>query len=130
MSTPTWEPVGRIVAHETLPYTHVGILFVREGRSRFPVMGGPYRVAGVAASVDLAPQGAPIVLDVNVNGASIYDDQANRPTIAPDATLAVVGVHTQTTVTDGDTLTVDIDQVGASVPGADLVVIVRLQRAP
>lgn len=130
MSTPSWERVGHVTTWETIPFSHVGVLTVRPGRSRYPVTGGTFRIVAVAASLDTPPTGDPAIIDVNKNGVSIYPDQASQPAIPPDATLAVAGEHTATTVTDGDYLTVDIDQVGALTPGADLVVSVRLQRIP
>ncbi len=130
MSTPSWEVVGAIAAWENLPFAHVGPLVPRVGRSGFPITGGTFAVTAVAARVGTAATGAPIVLDVNKNGVSIYPTTGAQPTILADATLADAGAHTATTVTDGDYLSIDIDQVGAGVPGADLVVNVRLQRIP
>lgn len=127
-ANPVWEPVGRISASESVPFSHNGPLVVRAGRSKFPIAGGTFLVTVVAATLGTPATGGPVVADVNKNGATIYPNQANRPTIPADATQAIVGAHTATTVTDGDHITVDIDQVGSGLPGADLVVLVRLQR--
>lgn len=127
MSTPQWREVGKVGFPFVVPFSYNGILAARPGRSRFPITGGPWNVVDVAAALNVAPEGGDVVLDVRVNGVSIYADQENRPRISADATLATVGAHTPTTVTDGDYLVVDIDEVGTTVPGADLVVTVRLQ---
>lgn len=71
--------------------------------------------------------GQSLVVDVNKNGTTLFTTQANRPTIAASA-----NAETATTAPDvtalaaGDYLTVDIDFVGSTVAGADLVVVVYL----
>ena len=128
MSSPQWHPVGRIAAGEAVPFSHVGPLIARPGRSRFPIPG-TFLITEVAAALGTPPVGSDVVLDVRVNGDSIYADPAARPRFPADATLALVGLHTPTVVTNGDYLSVDIEQVGDPFPGADLVVNVRLQRS-
>jgi hypothetical protein len=113
---------------ENCPFSLVGVLTVRTGVSRYPVKGGTFQIQTVAAMVNTAPTGASVIIDVNKNGSTIYGTQANRPTIAASANAATVGAHTATTVTDGDYLTVDVDQIGSSVAGSDLVVVIRMQR--
>ena len=113
---------------ENCPFSQAGTLAVKVGTSRYPVKGGTFQIQTIAAMVDTAPTGAAVIIDVNKNGASLYGTQANRPTIAAGSNGATVGAHTATTVTDGDYLTVDIDQVGSTVAGADLVVVIRMQR--
>lgn len=105
-------------------YSRAGQLatLIGQGRIYFET---PATIAHVRASVGTAPVGAPVVLDVNVNGATIYTDQATRPTIA-------AGSFTTTSapgraVSAGDFITVDIDSVGTTNPGADLTVTVALQ---
>lgn len=113
---------------ENCPFAQTGTLTVKTGTSRYPVKGGVFQIQTVAVMVNTAPTGASVIVDVNKNGTTIYGTQANRPTIAASATNATVGAHTATTVTDGDYLTVDIDQIGSTVAGADLVVVIRMQR--
>lgn len=113
---------------ENCPFSQQGTLTVKTGTSRYPVKGGTFQIISVAAMVNTAPTGATVIVDVNKNGTTIYGTQGNRPTVAISATSATVGAHTATTVTDGDYLTVDIDQIGSTVAGADLVVVIRMQR--
>jgi lipopolysaccharide export system protein LptA len=105
-----------------------GVLIVRTGTGRFPIKGGTFTIQTVAVMVNTAPTGASLIVDVNKNGTTIYGTQSNRPTIAASGTSATVGAHSVTSVTDGDYLTVDVDQIGSTVPGSDLTVVVRLQR--
>lgn len=113
---------------ENCQFSQQGTLSVKTGTSRYPIKGGTFQIQTVAAMVNTAPTGASVIVDVNKNGTTIYGTQSNRPTIAASGTSATVGSHNGTTVTDGDYITVDIDQIGSTVAGADLVVVVRMQR--
>ena len=77
-----------------------------------------------AASVGGAPQGAPLILDVNVAGGSVFADQATRPAISPGG--FVVRKQVDAEVPSLAAITVDVDQVGSDpdAPGSDLVVSV------
>lgn len=110
-----------------LPFSHGGDLLVKVGTSHVPIVGGTFAIDSVAAMVNTAPTGAAVILDVNRNDVSIYPTPANRPTIAPGSRVAAVGQHVAASLTDGDFLSVDIDQVGSGVAGADLVLMVRLR---
>lgn len=85
--------------------------------------GVPLTIRSVRASVGTAPTGATLMVDVNLNGATIYTTSANRPTIPIGAKTSGknTGMGT-TTIPDGGAITVDVDQVGSTVAGADLVV--------
>ena len=116
------------VAGENLPFTHAGPLQVGIGTTAYPIKGGTFTILTVAAMLASAPTGSSVIIDVNKNGTTIYGNQSFRPTIAAAATQAVAGTHSVSQVTDGDYITVDIDQVGSVSPGAHLVVVIRLQR--
>ena len=79
------------------------------------------------ASVGTAPTGATLLVDVNRTGTTIFTTQSGRPTIAISGFYDLSGTPDGTlTMTAGtDYLTVDIDQVGSTIAGADLVVGVR-----
>lgn len=135
---PDWSPVGNIRgpkgdpgdSWEVLPYTMAGVLTVRPGTAPFPVSGGTFAVESVAVMVGGVPVGGPVVVDVCVNGVSIYPTDSARPTVPDGGRTAVVGAHTPLTVTDGDYFTVDVAQVGSVLPGMDLTAVVRLRRIP
>lgn len=80
-------------------------------------------IKGVRASVGTAPTGASVIVDVNINGTTIFTTQANRPTIAISGnTSGKVTSMDVTSWADGNYVTVDIDQVGSTVAGANLSV--------
>jgi hypothetical protein len=90
-------------------------------------MGSAWSVSGIRASVGTAPAGAPVIIDVNKNGTSLFTTQANRPTIAAAAnTSGNVTIMDVTTVAPGEYLTIDIDQIGSTTAGADLTVQIEV----
>ncbi len=113
---------------ENIAFSKGGVLTTGVGTFRFPIKGGTFTIQTVAAMLGTGPGDGSILLDVNKNGTTIYGTQGNRPTFFIFQTSAQVLAHSVTTVTTGDYLTVDIDQVDTSGAAANLVVAVRLQR--
>ncbi|MEX0748739.1 MAG: hypothetical protein WD467_03520 [Candidatus Saccharimonadales bacterium] len=109
-------------------FAREGTLSVASGRGRYRF---PYTatILGVSAAVDTAPVGSGITIDVNKNGTTIYTTQGNRPSVSDGTNDAAETTPDVTAVASGDHLTVDIDTVGSSTPGADLTVFVRYARA-
>jgi hypothetical protein len=70
-----------------------------------------------------------LIVDVNKAGTTIFTTQANRPTIAIGATDDDSGTPEVTALTEGDVVSIDIDQVGSTVAGADLTVEVVCTQA-
>lgn len=70
------------------------------------------------------------IVDVNLNGTTIFTTQGNRPTLAYDDAdqVAKSGVPDVTALVENDVLSVDIDQVGTD--AEDLTVIVALEVTP
>ena len=112
---------------KSLVYSASGTLTVRTGVSKIPMQGSGTIVA-VKAYVNTAPTGASLIVDVNKNGTTIFGTQSNRPTVAAGANAATVGANSVTTYVDGDLLSVDIDQIGSTIAGSDLVVVVYVLR--
>lgn len=73
-----------------------------------------------------APTGAALIADVNVAGTSLWNTtQANRPTIAAAATSGTGTAFDTTTLTTGNVLTLDIDQIGSTVAGGQVTLILE-----
>ena len=105
-----------------------GTLTVTTGTQRLPI-DGTYTIVGTRLMAGTAPTGSTLIVDVNKNGTTIYSTQANRPTIADGANAGGPGATPDvTTLAAGDYLTVDIDQIGSSVAGADLTVSVIVSK--
>ena len=79
-------------------------------------------ITEVRLVVKTAPTGAAIIVDVNKNGTTIFTTQTNRPQIAISATEGQSTTIEVSGLVKGDNLTIDIDQIGSTVAGADLTV--------
>lgn len=108
----------------TYPFAKAGALVVGAGTfAIYNDTGVPLTIRSARATVGTAPTGAAIICDVNISGTTIFTTQANRLTIAAGAKTS--GKNTSanvTTIPDGGYLTVDIDQVGSTIAGSDLLV--------
>ena len=76
-----------------------------------------------------APTGASLIFDVNKAGTTIFTTQANRPTIAAAATSGTIVAPDVTAIAAGDEFTIDCDQVGSTVAGADVTLILAYKYA-
>lgn len=83
--------------------------------------------SGVRASVNTAPTDATIIVDINVTGTgSILSTKLTiDATEKTSTTAAVPPVISSATIADDAEITIDIDQVGSTIAGAGLKVILR-----
>lgn len=112
---------------EVYTFSVVGPVAVATGKSRL-YLEGDYVIETVRAAVNTAPTGAALIVDVNKNGTTLYTGGTGRPSIAAGANSANGNSPAVTTFDANDYLTVDVDQVGSTIAGADLTVTVRLRR--
>ena len=78
------------------------------------------------ASVKTAPTGANLVIDINKNGTSIWaSTQANRLTVTAGNSSGTQTSFDTTALAEGDVITLDIDTVGSTIAGSDLVVLLK-----
>jgi hypothetical protein len=113
---------------KVLPYSYLGTVSIGAGTFRlYNDTGAMWTITGVRASVGTAPTGASLIIDINKNGTTIFTTQANRPTIAAAAnTSGNVTNPDIAAVAAGEYLTVDIDQIGSTIAGADLTVQIEV----
>lgn len=78
----------------------------------------------IVLDVVSAPTGAAIIVDLNKNGTTMFTTQANRPQIAISAVTGSSVNPDVLTVADGDYITVNIDQIGSTLPGTTLTATV------
>jgi hypothetical protein len=83
----------------------------------------------VRVSCGTAPTGAALIVDVNNNGTTIFTTQTNRPQCSAGANTGTTTTFNVVTIQDGNYITVDIDQVGSTVAGADLTVQIWMSLA-
>lgn len=108
-----------------------GQAFVEVGRLR---LQWPYPVAilGVSLAAGVAPTGASLICDANRNGISgvgptqtIYTDPGQRPLIAAGAKGGLEAIPSLPLFDAYEQFTIDLDQVGSTIPGGDVTVMVR-----
>jgi hypothetical protein len=106
----------------TLSFAVVGTLTT--GTDKAPTLVAPcaLTIVKVKVVVKTAPTGAPLIVDVNKNATTIFTTQGGRPIIAIGDTTNDSDTPDVTALAEGDKLTVDIDQIGSTVAGADLTV--------
>jgi hypothetical protein len=114
--------IAAAVAKHTAAIKYDGTISTGVGATRlYNDTGATWTIYAVRATVETAPTGGQVIVDVNKNGTTIFTTQANRPTIAASGlTSGKVTNMDVTTVADGDYLTVDIDTTTA--PAANLTV--------
>jgi hypothetical protein len=116
-------PMGESVIPYFLDYD----LEPRQGR-------GLYRFAfaavlkGVSAHLRVPGEGSPTILDVNLNGTTVFPDQNDRPSI-PAGTGDLPEISLNIPIASGDLLSVDVDDTGSTFGGEDLGVFIRFERA-
>jgi hypothetical protein len=99
-----------------------GFLAVQTGAAPNIIIDGPRVVRDAYAVVGLAPVGAPVVININLNG-NLYCTLtiADSTTMSADIDGASLpGMNYQ------DLLSIDIAGVGLTTPGSDLTVIIRV----
>lgn len=106
-------------------FTVPGALGTGSGKARFYVPG-PVTLGNVRASVGTAPLGSEIIVDVNVNGSTVFTTQANRPKIFSGEITVATSTPDIQELDTGDYISVDVDAVGSVYPGADLTVQIEL----
>lgn len=111
-------------------YTISGTLSVSTGALRlYNRSGSAWGLSLIYISVGTAPTGASIIVDVLINGTSIFNvTPANKPTIAAGAYTGVSGVPDTKSIASGSYFTVSVTQVGSTVAGSDLTVQIPVAR--
>jgi len=73
------------------------------------------------------PTGADLIVDINLGGTSIWaSTQANRVKIVAGATTGNQTSFDTTTFVAGDQFTIDVDQVGSTIAGQDVTVMLSM----
>ena len=124
-------PLIRAGAANSNVWSLPGNLFTHAGSLHLPCpFPNGALISRIDATIGFVSTGASVIFDVHkwaVGGgsdASIFVDQAARPTIAAGAKVSTGGVPQTTTWLPGETLILHVDQVGSAIPGGHAVVMV------
>lgn len=78
-----------------------------------------FTLSEVRASVTIAPTGAALIFDINETGASILSTKLSIDASEKTSTTAATPpVISDTALADDAEITIDIDQIGSTIPGA------------
>lgn len=86
-------------------------------------------ITAVAASVLAAPNSGDVTFDINLNGTTIFTNQATRPVVPDGETVSTITTPQIVNFSTGDVLTVDCDTIGAAEgnPGLGFYIIISHQ---
>lgn len=116
------------VYKETFTFTLAGAASVQTGLLRFYI-DDACEVLRVRVACGTAPSGADLIVDVNKNASgSIFPTQGDRARVADGANTGIYDFPSAYALAEGDYLSLDLDQVGSTSPGAQVVVQVRIRR--
>jgi len=111
----------------TFTFTVEGTLSISNGILRF-YAPGPMTISEVAISISTAPTGQSAIVDINKNGTTIFTNQGKRPECAAGANFDTSDEPDVTALAKNDYLTMDVDQIGSTVNGGNMVVHVRCKQ--
>lgn len=123
---PAGAPGADGIGYTVQTFTAPGTLTSYSGKARW-FSPADFEITAITVGCGTAPVGQPIVVDINLNGASIFTDQANRPRILEGNFFATGVAPNNRFVDQNEYLTVDIDQVGSTFAGSDLVVVIQMK---
>jgi hypothetical protein len=135
---PKAHAASHVSGDDKLKYTRQAILYlpgtleVGTNQSVEITYRGPTAtIVRADASVKTAPTGQAAIFDINLNGTSIWDSTpANRIQIAASATTGTQTSFDTTTISDGDVITIDTDQIGSGDEGETATVELELECHP
>lgn len=113
-----------VQTYRTVSFTISGTLVAGVGVTRY-YMPRAGVIVNVIASTGTAPTGQSAIFDLNKNGTTVFTTQANRPTITAGSNSDTSSVPDVTAFNAGDYFTVDPDQIGSTVAGADAVITIE-----
>ncbi len=114
---------------KTATWDRPDVLVTSTGTARFYLQRRAFIIAASFAAGIAGTGTGSNIIDVNLNGTTLYPTQANRPTLAATETdSGLQGCGSMAAV--GDYLTVDVDAVTATTPAAAVVATVFYVEMP
>lgn len=123
-----WENIEAYIPPGEKMFSVEDVVEVSTGAMRIGNHSGSSRtITGVYLHIDTAPTGAALIVDVNVNGTTIFTTQSNRPQIAAGAYSGNSTTIEAATWANGEYITADVDQIGSTIAGSNLTIMVLYQ---
>lgn len=113
--------ISSIGGPSTTMFTVEGNVSISESPFKFYNVSNKSRtISKVFISVNTAPTGATILIDLHKNGTTIFTTQSNRPSIAISGFTGESTTIEVATWPAGEYLQLSVDQIGSIIAGADL----------
>jgi len=109
----------------TLTFTIVGTLTTGNDKVPAIIIPKSLTIEKIYAYVKTPPVGSSILIDINLNGSTIWETQGNRVEIEAEANLGTSSNFDIASLTEEDIITVDVDQIGSSTAGVDLTLEIK-----
>ena len=125
---PSYVSIGAVTSR--LVFTVEGNLTVAVGKLHIPNKTGvSLIITKVALQCDTAPTGDAVIVDIHkdtagVGSTTIFTNQAHRPQIAAGSLVGETILIDVPTWATGDSLSMDVDNIGSIIPGSDLAVVI------
>jgi len=87
-----------------------------------------YTIIRVSVYSTTAPVGASLIVDCNINGTTIFTTQSRRPQVAAGENSDDSDTPNVVTISVGDRISFDEDQVGSTTAGGDPLMITLVLR--
>jgi hypothetical protein len=84
-------------------------------------------IVGISGYITTAPEGNDVVLDLNLNFVSVFADQSDRPRIL-SGEHEFDEIPLDIAAPKGSVASLDIDEVGSTIAGANLSAFVRYEK--
>ncbi len=87
-------------------------------------------IVDVMVDAETAPAGSTSIVDVHLNGTTIFTTQANRPTLPADDTgfYTKAGEPEVTALRVGDKILFEVDQIGSGTAATRMTILLIAQR--
>jgi len=116
--------VGLVAASDPLWHIDGRLVTIADAATAYVLPRDATIAAVYILCADAGTSGSTIV-DIHLNGVSIFTDQNQRPTLAYDEDVAV-GIPDVTAVTAGDVLSLDIDAVATGASGLTVLIAMEV----
>jgi hypothetical protein len=95
------------------------------GKTNTLIVPAAMTITKAYAYAKIAPTGAGLIFDINKNGTTIWTTQADRLTIADGQNSGVQTSFDITSLAENDLLSIDIDQIGSTLAGGQITVVLK-----
>lgn len=127
----TWAtPASTGITLKEAAFGFPGTVFTKTGTQRW-YADRAYTCTSIITSLGTAPTGANLRLDINIDGATAFTNQTQRPNVTAGTNVQIktTNLGNLVTLASGSYITLDVDQIGSTEPGAELTCQITFEAA-